>query len=133
VNHAAFTAPRRPCNYPGCRLRAVAGRDRCERHGGLRVRQWSERSRERERIRGRPLQRKRADLFEREPLCRLCVAKGRTTEATIRDHITPLAEGGTEDESNIQPICDDCNRTKTAAEAQRGRGRTAHPRGRPNL
>jgi 5-methylcytosine-specific restriction protein A len=75
------------------------------------------------RIRGRELQRRRAKLFAREPLCRLCKAHGRVTAATIRDHIKPLAEGGTDADSNIQPLCLDCSDAKTAAESARGRKR----------
>jgi 5-methylcytosine-specific restriction enzyme A len=71
---------------------------------------------------GRALQRKRAALFAREPLCRTCSGKGLVTPATIRDHIKPLAEGGTDTPDNEQPLCDDCHREKTLAEALRGRG-----------
>jgi 5-methylcytosine-specific restriction protein A len=73
------------------------------------------------RIRGRQLQTLRRELFAREPLCRLCTVSGRTTLATIRDHIVPLAEGGTDDMSNIQPLCAACSDAKTQAEAQRGK------------
>jgi 5-methylcytosine-specific restriction enzyme A len=64
----------------------------------------------------------RAELFKREPLCRACMAEGRTTLATIRDHIKPLFEGGTDDPTNIQPLCQACSDLKTAAESSRGRG-----------
>jgi len=50
----------------------------------------------------------------------LCLLGGKQTRATIRDHKIPLAEGGTEDESNEQAICDECNRLKTRGESQRG-------------
>lgn len=69
------------------------------------------------------MQRERARLFAREPLCRQCRAAGRTTLATIRDHIVPLMEGGTDVPENIQPLCQACSDRKTQAEAQRGRGR----------
>ena len=42
---------------------------------------------------------------------------------TIRDHIVPLMEGGTDVPENIQPLCQACSDRKTQAEAQRGRGR----------
>ena len=71
------------------------------------------------RIRGRELQVLRETLFMQEPICRMCKVQG----ATIRDHIIPLAEGGTEDRDNIQPLCQDCSDKKTQAEARRGRSR----------
>ncbi len=75
------------------------------------------------RTRGRRLQQQRAELFRREPLCRECSRAGRVELATIRDHIKPLAEGGSDDDSNVQPLCGPCSDAKTAAEAQRGRVR----------
>jgi len=62
-------------------------------------------------------------LFNEQPLCVLCMKEGRTTVATIRDHIIPLAEGGPDDETNEQPLCQACSDAKTAVEAQRGRER----------
>jgi 5-methylcytosine-specific restriction protein A len=66
-------------------------------------------------------QKARARLLKREPLCRMCKAAGRTTIACIADHIKPLAEGGSRDESNLQPLCKPCSDAKTKAEAGRGR------------
>ena len=66
----------------------------------------------------------RQQLFAREPFCRTCAQQGRKRVATIRDHIVSLAEGGTEDESNIAPLCQTCSDTKTAQESLRGRQRT---------
>jgi len=56
------------------------------------------------------------------PLCEACQRHGRVTLATERDHRVPLAEGGTDDDDNIQALCADCHREKTLAEALRGRG-----------
>jgi 5-methylcytosine-specific restriction protein A len=73
------------------------------------------------RIRGRELQRRRALLFAQYPMCVLCPKRrGTHNRATIRDHIVPLAEGGTEDETNIQAICLECSDLKTAEESRRG-------------
>ena len=40
----------------------------------------------------------------------------------VCDHIIPLAEGGSDDDDNLQTLCQDCDKTKTAQEARRGRG-----------
>lgn len=88
---------------------------------------WAPARSEVKRTTGRRLQSQRAALFGREPLCRECTKHGFTTIATVRDHIVPLAEGGQDDDSNIQPLCDDCHREKTLAEALRGRGLQAAP------
>jgi len=108
-------APLRPCPAPGCDALVRSGR--CPAHTRPISLGWTG---DRTRVRGRRLQRLRRVLFEREPLCRPCAAAGRTTLATIRDHIIPVAEGGTEDEANIQPICEDCHDAKVQAESARG-------------
>lgn len=46
---------------------------------------------------------------------------GRLAVASIRDHIKPLAEGGTDDHDNIQALCIPCHDAKTVQESARGR------------
>jgi len=60
-------------------------------------------------------QRRRLALLVDQPFCRC----GHL--ATIRDHIVPLAEGGLDEEFNVQPLCESCHAAKTQQEAQRGR------------
>jgi 5-methylcytosine-specific restriction protein A len=74
-------------------------------------------------MRGGKLQRARARLFTASPLCVICLEAGRTTLATIRDHIKNLAEGGAENDSNVQALCVDCSDTKTRSESRRGQMR----------
>lgn len=68
-------------------------------------------------------QKLRLVILAREPLCRSCRAHGRTRAATIVDHITPKANGGTDDDANLQPLCVACHDAKTIAE------KGAKPRG----
>ena len=44
----------------------------------------------------------------------ICVGCGRTLtkETAVRDHIVALAKGGSNDISNIQPLCKSCNSRK---------------------
>lgn len=78
---------------------------------------------------GRPWRRKRAAVMKRDGyVCQPCKQQNRVTLATEVDHVIPQAEGGTDDESNLQAICETCHKAKTAAEAARGVGRkSAHP------
>ena len=69
-----------------------------------------------ERIRGRAGVKLRLKRLAAEPLCRDCKAKGIDRLATTPDHIIPLAAGGTDDDSNIQCLCDECHKAKTATE-----------------
>ena len=61
------------------------------------------------------------------PLCAACLAAGVIAAAEEVDHITPLADGGSHDASNLQSLCRDCHLRKTAAE-NAGRGRPLKPR-----
>lgn len=106
-------SPLRPCSAT-CPNLTRGGR--CPQH----QRSWRSSQPEVKRHTGRWLQQQREALFNREPLCRICRAAGRTTKATIRDHIIPLAEGGSDVEWNTQPLCRSCSDTKTQQEAKRG-------------
>lgn len=60
-------------------------------------------------------------------LCQPCLAKGRPTLATEVDHIIAKAFDGTDDDDNLQSICDDCHRAKTKREANEARGIKGRP------
>jgi 5-methylcytosine-specific restriction protein A len=91
------------------------------RLGGPGAKPWR-RTHSVERRAGSWLQAQRAELFRSEPWCRMCATRGKLSLASIRDHIIPLAEGGTDEPGNIQPLCVPCHDAKTLAEAARGRG-----------
>lgn len=75
------------------------------------------------RVRGWQLQKLRRKLLSKQPLCVHCHAAGRVALAKELDHIVPLFKGGTNDESNLQGLCVECHRKKTAADL----GVTYHP------
>ena len=108
------SSPPKPCAECGTLVRD--GSNRCEAHRRVWVK-----AKPTKRITGRRLQAMREALFQREPLCQHCKARGFYKPATQRDHIVPLAEGGADDASNEQALCDDCHREKSQVEATRGR------------
>jgi len=57
----------------------------------------------------------RAQVLREEPLCRMCLAKGRTTASEEVDHIIPLEDDGTDDRENLQGLCADCHKVKHGA------------------
>jgi 5-methylcytosine-specific restriction endonuclease McrA len=65
---------------------------------------------------GRKLQELRERILSQEPLCRPCRLAGRTAAADHVDHIVPLEAGGTYEDGNLQPICTECHKEKTARE-----------------
>lgn len=61
---------------------------------------------------------RRKRILERDKyLCQVCLALGIVTPATQVDHIVNKAAGGTDDDDNLQSICDPCHAPKTRAEA----------------
>ena len=63
------------------------------------------------RLRGRPLQRRNARILSRDGhICHLCMGEG----ASVVDHITPLARGGTDEDSNLRAAHAACNQRKGA-------------------
>ena len=63
----------------------------------------------------------RDEVLADEPLCRSCKAEGIATIATTVDHIVPKHKGGGDERSNLQPLCNDCHKAKTAKEAVEAR------------
>ena len=50
------------------------------------------------------------------PWCRHCKAQGHLVQAALVDHIKPVAEGGTSEDTNLQPLCRRCHAIKTSKE-----------------
>lgn len=90
---------------------------------------WRHKGTRQERGYGRDHELMRKRVLDEEPFCRLCTEAGRTSLATIADHIIPKAEGGTDNRENYQGLCKPCSDAKTAEEAARAQGR-APPRKR---
>ena len=64
---------------------------------------------------GRPWRRKRDAILLRDNYtCRVC---GLTTKDLEVDHVINVAQGGTDDDGNLQAICIPCHKAKTAIES----------------
>ena len=67
-----------------------------------------------ERLRGRRAVVQRKRRLQAEPLCRDCTTKGIVREASVPDHIVPLALGGDDSDANTRNLCADCHQARTA-------------------
>jgi len=70
------------------------------------------------RTRGRSWQETRARILRDSPYCAECARAGRVRLADEVDHILPIADGGSDEPGNLQPLCAPCHREKTRREAQ---------------
>lgn len=84
-----------------------------------------------ERLRGRRAGEQRLHRLRDEPLCRDCATVGLVREATVPDHIVPLAHGGSDEVSNIRCLCAECHARRTAQQFGQRRTVATGPDGWP--
>lgn len=123
---------RRACQHPGCPASAERGAYSCAAHARPSHEPAVARPSAAARGYDRKWRRIRAMFLRKHPVCTGTVdgAHGRPPvrcdrPATEVDHITPLADGGTNAWSNLQPRCKPCHSRKTAAENRGAGGRIA--------
>lgn len=64
--------------------------------------------------------------LKKQPLCQACQRQGRTTAASVCDHIQPVRlDGNFWDTANYQSLCRSCHQAKSASE------RTQQPTTKP--
>ena len=125
-----YTSPR-PCRHPGCPSLVGGtpgtpgdkGGGYCQQHARqLRQAEDAERGTASQRGYGATWRRLRTMFLAAHPLCAdpFGVHEGRPVAATDVDHIVMRRNGGTDDESNLQPLCHACHSRKTSAEVGRG-------------
>lgn len=66
---------------------------------------------------GHAWRKRREEVLSEQPICAMC--KRRFAEQV--DHIMPLAAGGTHERENLQGLCVECHRVKTARDGIAGR------------
>lgn len=110
--------PGRSCGKPGCSRLAFRG-GYCDRHRKERQAQADQyRGTAASRGYDRRWRKARKRYLEQHPLCVMCKAEGRTTEATVVDHKIPH-KGDKHlfwSVENWQPLCKKHHDQKTAAE-----------------
>ena len=66
---------------------------------------------------------RRQRWLSEHPCCVECTKGGRVVAAVVPDHIIPLWQGGADDDSNLQSLCQAHHDEKTAREAaERAKG-----------
>lgn len=100
------------CGTPGCPNLATA-RGHCPDHQPG----WHHEESAHERGYGQRWRAVRRRILRNEPVCRTC----QQAPATDVDHIVPKHLGGTDDPTNLQPLCHSCHRQKSLSEAANAR------------
>jgi len=119
-------APARACRATNCSNLTRHPSGYCDEHAALRVskpRIRFDRSADKHRPSpskrgyGKKWQKLRRIVLSQNPECAMCGAP-----ATHVDHIVPLADGGTNDRENLQPLCHSCHTRKTLGDVRRRQG-----------
>lgn len=108
--------PKRPCRYPRCPALVESGY--CEEHSSEAKRYDKERGSASARGYGKAWQHLRKEILLRDSYtCQDCgcFVGMRKGDAHV-DHITSKDRGGTDDESNLQTLCESCHSRKTVLE-----------------
>ena len=102
---------KRPCRYKNCPKLTDSSSGYCEEHEKAQSRHYDKffRSPEHNKRYGYQWRKLRARFLNAHPLCEQCKLEGRYTTATEVHHIKPLSDGGTNDESNLMPLCKSCH------------------------
>lgn len=113
---------KRPCRFAGCTELVIVGAY-CDQHKGERGRVTDE-HRPSAAKRGYDANwgRLRLHKLALNPLCEECLTHDRVTVANEVDHILPLAQGGTNELTNLRSLCKPCHSRKTARQSRRGVG-----------
>lgn len=85
---------------------------------------WKGKEKHPNRITGRAWMAIRKRILRRDYICRMCIKKGkvnRDSVSTIVDHIVNLESGGSNEDNNLQGLCEPCHTEKTNMEARKGR------------
>lgn len=101
--------PKHPCHYPGC-PRLTENRF-CEEHTRKYNQTYEKYGRDlavKKRY-GRTWRRIRDSYVKMHPFCELCYEKGILVPVEEVHHKVPLAEGGTNDGSNLISLCHSCH------------------------
>ncbi|MEW5248904.1 HNH endonuclease [Microbulbifer sp. 2201CG32-9] len=119
---------KRPCRK--CKAAHSNANGYCDSHQ-QQATNWHQWQRERgssaKRGYGAKWRRLRAIIIERDSgLCQACKAEGKYQSGSHVDHITPKAQGGTDEPHNLQLLCVEHHKRKTA---QEGKGARREGRG----
>ncbi|MBS1198142.1 MAG: putative phage-related protein [Proteobacteria bacterium] len=115
----------RPCRHQGCGVLVCDGSGYCSAHqADSKAGKFADERRgsRHERGYGSAWEKLRKIILRRDKgLCQECLRQDKCRPAKIVDHKVPKFEGGTDDEDNLQSLCQSCSDKKTQSEAQRAR------------
>ena len=101
--------PKRPCRFPGCPN--LTDDVYCEEHAKVMEQHYEkfQRGYSPGKRYGRAWKRIRDRYVHKHPLCEQCLKAGRYVAVEEVHHIIPLADGGTNEESNLMSLCRSCH------------------------
>jgi 5-methylcytosine-specific restriction protein A len=109
--------PMRPCSFSGCPVIGPCKTHQRKAKPAPEVRLYDDRrGSSTARGYGYAWQQRRKEFIKRFPFCARC-----TRPTTDVDHVVPRSRGGSDDDSNLQPLCGFHHKQKTAMERRQCR------------
>ena len=100
---------KKPCAYRGCR--ELTSSRFCEAHTKTEAKRYNQTERDPDSNKryGRAWKKIKTAFLTANPLCVICKASGKLTPAAVAHHKIKIAEGGTNDWSNMEALCLECH------------------------
>jgi len=105
-----------PCAWQGCPALVEPGEQYCKKHKRIADKLYSEKRENRQYWSRWEWRKIRQEHLKKYPFCAICGSKAREV-----DHIIPVAQGGTDNDDNLQSLCKSCHSKKTAREGRWGK------------
>jgi len=113
--------PKHPCWHPGCPN--LTDKAYCPEHAKAEAKRYNHQERDPDSNKryGRQWKEVRAAFLSLYPLCEMCENAGKLVPATMVHHKHRLADGGTNEFSNLMALCQSCHSRLHSIEGDRWR------------
>jgi 5-methylcytosine-specific restriction protein A len=100
---------KKPCAYRGCR--EITNKRYCDTHAKLEAKRYNHTRRDPASGKryGSTWKKIRDAFLSANPLCVMCKEAGRLTPATVAHHKVKVSDGGLNDWSNMEALCQECH------------------------
>ena len=111
--------PLKPCAYPGCPKTIREGRY-CPAHKTIAGREFNryQRAPDHNKRFGHRWRKIRNLYISKHPLCELCEKEGRLVPAYAVHHLKAWADGGNDEDDNLQALCASCHSRVSLSETK---------------
>lgn len=103
--------PKHPCAFQGCPVLIDKSKRFCEAHEKQRNKEYEKYGRKYDSKKryNSSWSKISAKYRKAHPLCEICLSEGKAVTADLVHHKKPISEGGSNEVSNLQSLCNSCH------------------------